>query len=438
MGSNRVSCHCQQTRTQLNHSRPQGFQLSVFEQQSPQRCQDECQWSLSRHCITLCNMIWSLQHHQALCPLVRPRHCRCTVFDLPPQSSGQSAVLVPASASRRASSLLSVQAPPLSQHNGCSRSCQCRASVGTSTVLFRILKLVLIAAVGNVDHIVCFFVVVTSRRWVSFCLSRPARWNVRSWSPLSRHRTVDLDCGRRCSIGLFLSSAHRRADSGLLSPAVGPLFSPAVGPLFSFLLTRCGSALFYPLWVRSFRHFGACWVCWDFFCLSRRARRSHWRTVRLCAACSLTCCAWFAGLTSLRARRCRAQVRSTSCNARGLECGYDHASLVLLWPLGRDPAKAPRAELSKCALALLQPLLHCPRASWSVGTSRLRHACTDRPVSGLVEPCACACRTKRSSRSAHGCPREPHRGSLSLAFVPSRSPGNLFVSGSEGSRSAPR
>ena len=35
---------------------------------------------------------------------------------------------------------------------------------------------------------------------------------------------------------------------------------------------------------------------------SVRARRSHWRTVRLCAACSLTCCAWFAGLASLRAQ----------------------------------------------------------------------------------------------------------------------------------------
>ena len=31
----------------------------------------------------------------------------------------------------------------------------------------------------------------------------------------------------------------------------------------------------------------------------------------------------------------------------------------------------------------------------------------------LVEPCTCACRTKRSSRSAHGQLREPHRGSLS-------------------------
>ena len=91
---------------------------------------------------------------------------------------------------------------------------------GNSTVFSRILKLVLIT-----------FVVVTSRRCSD--LSRPARWNARSCSPLSRHQTVDLDCGRRCSIGLFLSSAHRRADSDL-----------SVGPLFSHLV-----------WVRSFLFF---------------------------------------------------------------------------------------------------------------------------------------------------------------------------------------
>ena len=34
-------------------------------------------------------------------------------------------------------------------------------------------------------------------------------------------------------------------------------------------------------------------------------------------------------------------VRSTSCNARGPECRYERATPVLLWRLGRDPAKAP-------------------------------------------------------------------------------------------------
>ena len=109
-------------------------------------------------------------------------------------------------------------------------SCIC----GNSSVFSRVLKLVLIAAVGNVDRIVCSFAVATSQKCSD--LSRPARWNARSCSPLSRHQTVDLDCGRRCSIGLFLSSAHRRADSDLLSLAVGPLFS-------------------HPLWVRSFPFF---------------------------------------------------------------------------------------------------------------------------------------------------------------------------------------
>ena len=46
----------------------------------------------------------------------------------------------------------------------------------------------------------------------------------------------------------------------------------------------------------------------------------------------------------------------------------------------------------------------------------------------LVEPCACACRTKRSSRSAHGCLREIHRGSRSR-FRPVRSPGTCSFLG---------
>ena len=62
-------------------------------------------------------------------------------------------------------------------------------------------------------------------------------------------------------------------------PLWGPLFSPAVGPLFISSPLWCSSKLLGLLVV--------------FVCLSRRARRSHWRTVRLCAACSLTCCAWF-------------------------------------------------------------------------------------------------------------------------------------------------
>ena len=66
------------------------------------------------------------------------------------------------------------------------------------------------------------------------------------------------------AIGLFLSRVHRRAGPALFSSAVGPLFSPAVGPLFSLW---CSSKLLGLLFV--------------FDCLSRRARRSRWQTVRL-------------------------------------------------------------------------------------------------------------------------------------------------------------
>ena len=60
-----------------------------------------------------------------------------------------------------------VQAPPRSRRNGCSRSCQCRAPVEPRQSSFASsIKVVLIAVVGNADQIVCFFVVVTSRRCV--------------------------------------------------------------------------------------------------------------------------------------------------------------------------------------------------------------------------------------------------------------------------------
>ena len=123
------------------------------------------------------------------------------------------------------SSLSGVQAPPRSQRNGCSRSSLCRASVGprqsssaSSSSSWLLLSATLIRSS------------VSSRYWRlggASCpgLSRPVRWNTRSCSQLSRHRAVDLDCSRRCNVGLSLSSAHRHADTGLFSPAVSPRFS---------------------------------------------------------------------------------------------------------------------------------------------------------------------------------------------------------------------
>ena len=49
-------------------------------------------------------------------------------------------------------------------------------------------------------------------------------------------------------------------------------------------------------------------------------------------------------------------------------------------------------------------------------------------VSPVVGSLRSACCTKRSSRSAHSCPREPHRGSLSRFRLVSQSL-HLFVSG---------
>ena len=99
------------------------------------------------------------------------------------------------------SSFSGVSASPQSKRNSGSRSCQCRASVGDS--LLRILNLVLVAAVGNVDQIV-------------FLGSGDVSGLRLSWLPTSR--TMERE--------------FNRCGSALLTPAVGPLFS-------------------HPLWVRS-------------------------------------------------------------------------------------------------------------------------------------------------------------------------------------------
>ena len=150
-------------------------------------------------------MIRRVQHHQALRPLVRPRLCRCDEPEALPQSSLPRVHPRPSSVSaQRPLTILSM-------------SCIC----GNSTVFSHILKLVLIS-----------FVVVTSRRCSD--LSRPARWNARYCSPLSRHQTVDLDCGRRCRQHRAFSVAC--SSSLILTCLWVRSFPPAVGPLFSLLL----------------------------------------------------------------------------------------------------------------------------------------------------------------------------------------------------------
>ena len=94
-------------------------------------------------------------------------------------------------------------------------------------------------------------------------------------------------------------------------------------------------------------------------------------------------------------------------------------------------------QSSAAALSLFpQPLLRWPCASWSVGTSRLRHACTDRPVSMsggalflLMEQCA-------PSRACAG--RTEHvRHRVRLPFTSSHREALLKVLCSRGTRSEP-
>ena len=190
-----------------------------------------------------------------------------------------------------------------------------------------------------------------------------------------------------------------------------------MGPLFSHplwvrsFLARCGSALFYSssLWCSS-ELLGLLDVL---VCPSRRARRFlSWRTVRLCTACALTCCASSAGLTSFLARRRPAQV---------ISLGVD-ASMLLLFCYGLWVAIPPMLLEQRSTLLLTcnhRCVGRVPRGQYArLDSDTLvlidRSAC-------LVEPCACDRHIKRTSWSAHGCLGEPHRGSLSLSlFLSSR------------------
>ena len=142
--------------------------------------------------------------------------------------------------------------PPQSQRNGASRSCQCSASVeprqssshpqsrfGCWCRPRRSDRLFLLGGdVSEVRRILASHVLHDRMRdLVLQCLAI---------------NTDDLDCGRRCNFEPFPSSTHRRAETGLLLLAVGPLFAH---PLWvrSFL-TRCGSVLFSVL-----LHSGARW-----------------------------------------------------------------------------------------------------------------------------------------------------------------------------------
>ena len=202
----------------------------------------------------------------------------------------------------------------------------------------------------------------------------------------------------------------------------------------SALFTRCGAAFsrrgcscyqlwvrsFHPLWVRSSGFLspgssnaesadfaqelvGAAAVLFDVLvclsvCLSRLARHPH---VFRFVFCTLqTCCAWIAGPTSTTPPiRSGSSCKLPFCSGDQPEHGCNHASRVLLRPPGVRPAKASRAEIS--APALLPPPLRWPCVSWSVDTSRCKHACFIDRSACLVEPRTCDGHTKCSRLTVH-------------------------------------
>ena len=245
-------------------------------------------------------------------------------------------------------------------------SCTC----GTSTVFFRVLKLVVIAVVGKhrsdrlflrgsdvseVRHVLASHVLYGGMR--DLVLQRLAA-KLMIWT-LFAAEASGCFC-REFIVTLDLPCSH-------------PLWVRSFHPLWV--------RSFHPLWVRSF-HFFSLWCSSKllglivvFDCLSRRARRLS------LANCSLAA-AWFSGLTS---------------------------TTVLVTLLLKAAS-----SLSGLLSDLRAQLLWFASTSFHVQANGLRMTSIVTRVLcfGLMEYCTCDLHTKcsRTSRSAHGSRREPHRG----------------------------
>ena len=312
-----------------------------------------------RDCTILCNMIWSLQHHQALSLL--SMHC----------SWCASAVFWTACAD---------------------------ASVSPRAHLFRACKPLLGLSVTTARDLV----------------NDVHLWNLDS---LLLHLQARLDrcCRQRRSDRLLLrgsdvSEMRLVVTSHVLHGGMRDLVLHclAIKLLIWTLVAAAASGCFcrvlivaliltcpHPLWVRSFHplqirssHFFFTLVLVKAAGTSRCFRLSvapcttfSRRTVRLCAACSMTCCALSAGLTSLcSSRRRPALVANLSVDA----------SVILLFCFGLWIAIPPKLREQRSTLLLT--CSHCcvgrvPRGQWArLDSDTLvlidRSAC-------LLEPCAC-------------------------------------------------
>ena len=195
-----------------------------------------------------------------------------------------------------------------------------------------------------------------------------------------------FSCCWVCSSCLLLAVLFLTSCRSALSPAVGPLSPAAVA-----LVTSCRSAL-----VTSCRSALLASCLLDHPTLSLLTSREYssvlLRLLGVVVCLSVTPCAtlsWFSMNSLLAdcslAYRVLTQmlcvVRWTdqpsrtppSCLGDQPEYGCERVSRVLLRRPGCTPAKASRAEIGAPAL-LPQPLLRWPCASWSVNTSRCRHA----------------------------------------------------------------
>ena len=299
------------------------------------------------------------------------------------------------------SSSSDVSASPRPQRNGHSRSWQCRASVGSRLLSYPQARLDHCCQERRSDRLLLRSGDVSEVRLdlISHVLHSGMRHLVLHYLVIKLVVVAAVsDCFCRVLIVSLILSCLIRCGSALLIRC-----GIAVGPLFSILLLS-----------------EARQSCWDF---------SLFKSVRRVVHDVLTD-ARFACVQHARSRAARGLLdwpvsshvvvllRSTLAEDLSVD-----TSVLLVFCFGHwDVSRWSWVifTLASTLLLSLQPLLSWSCASWSVGTSRVRHVCTDRSVSmscGVLHLCLwhqalLAVRSRLSSWV-------PSR--LSLSLVPSRS-----------------
>ena len=243
------------------------------------------------------------------------------------------------------SSSWGVSAPPRSHRNSVSRSCQCHASVVLDSLL---------------SH--------PQARLDRCCRQRGSDRLLLRSSDVSEVRLVltshVLHCGVRDLV------LHCLAIKLLLWTLVA---AAASGCFCRVLIVALILACSHPLWVRSFEFFSTVVPV-----KAAGTSRCFHLTVAPCTTFSwrsMSCVVANCSLTDVPPRAARGFAFTSKSCLGPLAEGLSVDTIVAVFCFGL------RGRLPPALSLFPQLLLWWPCASWSVGTSRLRHACTDRPVS---------------------------------------------------------